>query len=278
MKFSNLKIGGKLAVAFGLVVGLFVVVVVLSMRSNAQNGEMARIIKDENVVKMMHANSVAENGQGNMQIVAEMMISQDFSHIEELFKQMNANRSQNAETIKKLDELVVNEEEMKLYEVMKTNRQTFIKQRNDVIDLLRQSRFDEAGNQYRTVLLPVVANYKKSLDEFTGYQEQRIDAQSEEMLAGNQRTGMLMVGGLLVAALLAALGAWYVTRSIVKPLRDSLEVAEAVAKGDLDHDIVIEGKDETAQLEGAMHQMVQTLTRIVGDIREASKAINSASS
>jgi methyl-accepting chemotaxis protein len=278
MKFSNLKIGGKLAVAFGLVVGLFVVVVVLSMRSNAQNGEMARIIKDENVVKMMHANSVAENGQGNMQIVAEMMISQDFSHIEELFKQMNANRSQNAETIKKLDELVVNEEEMKLYEVMKTNRQTFIKQRNDVIDLLRQSRFDEASNQYRTVLLPVVANYKKSLDEFTGYQEQRIDSQSEEMLAGNQRTGMLMIGGLLVAALLAALGAWYVTRSIVKPLRDSLEVAEAVAKGDLDHDIVIEGKDETAQLEGAMHQMVQTLTRIVGDIREASKAINSASS
>src|SRR5690606_8040867 len=270
-------IGAKLAVAFSLVVGLFMVVAGLTLHNLKQNGELAGVIKDRNVVKMRYANSVADNGQGNMQIVAEMLMSQDYSHIESLYEKMNANREENAKTIKALDELVVDEEELKLYQTMKDNRQNFIVKRNEVIDLLRQSRFEESIHLYNTVLLPAVAEYKQSLSAFTNYQEMRIDEQSAEMLAANEQTAYTMLGGLIVAALLAVLGAWYVTRGIVKPLRESVEVAEAVAKGDLVHDITVDGKDETAQLESAMQQMVATLTRIVGEIRDASGAIDRAS-
>ena len=148
------------------------------------------------------------------------------------YEQMNANRAQNAETIKALDELVTGEEELKLYQTMKDNRQNFITKRNEVIEVLRQSRFEESTHLYNTMLLPAVAEYKASLTAFTNYQEVRIDEQSAEMLAANQRTGYLMLSGLAIAALFAVFGAWYVTRAIVKPLRDSVQVAEAVAKGE----------------------------------------------
>ncbi len=277
MKFANLKIGAKLAVAFSVVVALFVVVAVLAMQVNARNGELAQSIKEQNIAKIKHGASVANNAQENMQIVAEMLISQDYTRIEELTVKLNANRAQNAETLKALDVLIVSDEEKKIYETLKAKRKAFIDQRNAVIELLRNSRFDEGSQQYNTVLLPAVAEYKKVLEEFSGYQEARIDEKSDIMVAGNQRTGMFMIGGVLIAALLAALGAWFVSRAIVRPLRESLEVAEAVAQGNLDHDIVVHGRDETGQLATAMHQMIMTLTRIVGDIREASTLINCAS-
>jgi len=276
MKFSNLKIGAKLGVAFGVVVALFIAVVAIALQSNIENVERAQAIKERNVVKMKNATSIADNAQSNMQIVAEMMISQDYGHIEKLAEQMNANRAENAKLLKELDGLVEEPEEMPLYDKLKADRQTFIEKRNEVIDLLRASRFEEAMHVYMNALLPVVKAYKQSLDKFSAYQERRIDEQSAEMQAGNARTGTLMVGGVIVAALLAAFSAWYVTRAVVRPLRDSIAVAEAVAKGDLTQDVVVKSKDETGQLESAMQQMVHTLTRIVGDIREASDAIDRA--
>lgn len=73
-------------------------------------------------------------------------------------------------------------------------------------------------------------------------------------------------------ALLMAL-AIAITRSIVLPLRRAVEVARRVAEGDLRHDIVTTGRDETAQLLTSMAEMSKELTTLVASLRDSSENV-----
>ncbi|EHA15056.1 methyl-accepting chemotaxis protein [Halomonas sp. HAL1] len=76
-----------------------------------------------------------------------------------------------------------------------------------------------------------------------------------------------------VALLMAAALAITITRSIVLPLRRAVEVAQRVAEGDLRHDIVFTGRDETAQLLSSMAHMSKELTTLVASLRDSSENV-----
>jgi methyl-accepting chemotaxis protein len=85
--------------------------------------------------------------------------------------------------------------------------------------------------------------------------------------------------GFFVVALLAAIWFSYRTvRSITGPLRQAVSFAEHVADGDLRQQVQIEGRDETAQLMGALSKMNAGLHNIVGQVRESAESIASGSS
>jgi len=77
---------------------------------------------------------------------------------------------------------------------------------------------------------------------------------------------------LVLALTLAGLGAAIVlgmalARSIARPLRMSIKVADAVAAGDLSVEIVPEGSDEMAHLQQALQSMVLSLRKVVSTVR-----------
>ena len=76
-----------------------------------------------------------------------------------------------------------------------------------------------------------------------------------------------------VALLMALALAIAITRSIVLPLRRAVEVARRVAEGDLRHDIVTTGRDETAQLLTSMAEMSKELTTLVASLRDSSENV-----
>ncbi|WP_035577593.1 methyl-accepting chemotaxis protein [Halomonas sp. TG39a] len=76
-----------------------------------------------------------------------------------------------------------------------------------------------------------------------------------------------------VALLMALALAIAITRSIVLPLRRAVEVAQRVAEGDLRHDIVATGRDETAQLLTSMAEMSKALTTLVASLRDSSENV-----
>lgn len=68
-----------------------------------------------------------------------------------------------------------------------------------------------------------------------------------------------VIGALLAVALLTLLLAWLLIRSIVVPIRQAVQVAEQVARGDLGSPIVSHGNDETARLLKALASMQYSL-------------------
>lgn len=87
------------------------------------------------------------------------------------------------------------------------------------------------------------------------------------------------IGVLLSMALAVALTivlATLLTRSIVAPLREAVQAAEAIAGGDLSRPIQVEGHDEPARLLGALHSMQQSLKSTILNIVDSSTQLASA--
>ena len=100
---------------------------------------------------------------------------------------------------------------------------------------------------------------------------------SKKEMAQQQR-GILLRTFLVALALFAAgsLLGWYLTGKWLDPVRHMVEVASAVAKGDLTETLSIDSSDEIGVLARSLQEMVANLRRVVDNIQEASVQVASS--
>ena len=94
------------------------------------------------------------------------------------------------------------------------------------------------------------------------------DAEHSTMLA---LTVMVVVAGIGLAG-----GVW-LSRQIVQPLQQSVELAEKVAQGQLNNSIVVNRSDEIGALLDALKKMQDNLAQLVFNIRQGSEGVAAAS-
>ena len=80
------------------------------------------------------------------------------------------------------------------------------------------------------------------------------------------RLQSVLVFGTLLGVIIAALAAWFITRSVVRPLNEAVAIADRVAGGDLSMGPSKVTKDETGRLLGALNQTVERLRDMIGNI------------
>jgi methyl-accepting chemotaxis protein len=92
----------------------------------------------------------------------------------------------------------------------------------------------------------------------------------------DRNTALLVLISLL--SVLSSLGlAVLIIRSITGPLMAAVKVSHRVAAGDLSQPIEVEGRDETAQLQGALRTMQDSLVQTVGQVRGNARQVALAS-
>jgi len=94
--------------------------------------------------------------------------------------------------------------------------------------------------------------------------------------ASNERSIFFVIGMSLLAVLLGILITFLITRVITNPIREAVEVANALAKGDLTKEINIKSTDETGQLLLSMKNMIIKLSSIINQVRGSSDNLSSA--
>jgi methyl-accepting chemotaxis protein len=126
-------------------------------------------------------------------------------------------------------------------------------------------------------LLPHSQVYLAAIEKLANMQSEQIKSLTIEVdgLFRAARNMMLVLG--TVAILAGVLLAWRITRSITLPLHEAVDVAGRVANGQLDSRIEVRTGDETGQLMGALKDMNDNLVRIVGQVRQGTDTIATAS-
>jgi methyl-accepting chemotaxis protein len=106
-------------------------------------------------------------------------------------------------------------------------------------------------------------------------------ANAKEVMDGSvssDRTLMMMLFGLgAVAVVLGIACAAVISGSITGPLAGAVDVAQKVAAGELTSQVHVEGKDETSELLQALKDMNDSLSKTVGDVRNGTEMISTAS-
>ncbi len=100
----------------------------------------------------------------------------------------------------------------------------------------------------------------------------RNDIARSSMIASAARLALV---GITLAIFLPLMG--LTLRSICGPLDQAVSLATRIASGDLSSRVVVEGKDEPARLVKALADMQVSLRNLVGQVRESSESIETAS-
>lgn len=87
----------------------------------------------------------------------------------------------------------------------------------------------------------------------------------------------IMVIGLLVAVILGASIAVFITRLITRPLTRAVEISNQLSEGNLDVQVEVDSADETGKLLTAMENMADKLRKIVLDVKSASDNVAAGS-
>ncbi|HEX7647755.1 MAG TPA: methyl-accepting chemotaxis protein [Noviherbaspirillum sp.] len=91
------------------------------------------------------------------------------------------------------------------------------------------------------------------------------------------RTQYLLLAALVALAVVGAIVALRIVRSITLPMEEAVGYAKRVAAGDLTANIKVASTNETGQLLQALKDMTESLVRIVAEVRSGTDAIASAS-
>ncbi|MEI2831967.1 methyl-accepting chemotaxis protein [Pseudomonas mosselii] len=175
------------------------------------------------------------------------------------------------------DGLIVLPEERTLFDRYQVLERQYMTLQGQVVQLASDGHVQAAAalvNGEMNQLADQMTSTLNELIELNNHQANSATDLAEAVYNGAK----VWVGVLLVIALsLTVVLALALTRSIVRPLGQSLKVAETVATGDLTPQITVQGDDEPARLLAALKSMQQSLRETIGRISDSASQLASAS-
>jgi methyl-accepting chemotaxis protein len=100
---------------------------------------------------------------------------------------------------------------------------------------------------------------------------------TQRALSDSDAISVTMLAGGIASTLLAVILGIFIVRAITAPLNRAVAVAKAVAQGDLNQAILVDGKDEFMLLMAALAHMQSNLGNVVGQVRTGSEGVARAS-
>ncbi|RXZ32376.1 HAMP domain-containing protein [Oxalobacteraceae bacterium CAVE-383] len=279
MKLNNLRVGVRLGGGFAIILLLLAAMLGggiwhLQSTSAAVRNMMATPLTKERLTEEWFRSVVA--GLTRAKAVAK---SSDTS-LEAMFANEGVEsnpRGGNANIAKDIAALGLEPEEQKLFDAVNKNRNAYTKARDALMKAKRAGDSDEATRIFDNDFAQISPRYLASLQAFLDYQRKEIDNTAKAIEEASRQSTILQLalGGL--ALLIGAVLARTLTRSITVPLSQAVEMAESVAGGDLSRNIEVNRGDETGMLLQALKHMNDSLVKIVGEVRNGTNTIATAS-
>ena len=276
MKLSNLKIGTRLGLGFGILCLMMVIMAAVSIvRFDDVDTINTRIIEDD-WVKADAANVINATTRANARRTMELILVTDKARLAHVRERIAENKKTIDEALAVLDKLVVRPEGKQLLATLKSARVEYVKSFSQVGKLVDEGRREEATELLMRETLPALDAMQEPINGLTTLEKKVAVASSMEARETIHTSAVLMsVLGLLAVGFSVVAGV-FITRSIIKPVHEAVHVAKSVASGDLTSNIVVRTPDECGELLQALKDMNDNLVRIVTEVRGGAEVMATA--
>ena len=244
---KNLKIGVRLAIGFAVVVILMIgVAVVGSTRMASINGE-TRVIVDLRFPNVLTLQAATDRSNEIARAIRNALLVGDAATMEKELARVAESRKALTEVLDTLEKHLNTEKGRELLARVRELRAPYGAAVDDVVRLVREGKRQEAVSDLLVKVRPVQTAFMNGLAEFVKFQVELVEqggrrAEDAYVLARN-----VMIGLTLAAMAVAAAIAWWVTRSVTVPIREAVDAAQAMSRGDLTVSIEARSSDETGQ-------------------------------
>ena len=278
MNLRDLRIGVRLGIGFALILTIMVAVLAIgNTLSSKTNTSLINSLQNANTKNVLAAQmkdallqqGIAMRNIGLQHEVAAMRKEEARAKIE----------SEHFSTVRDhLAALGLSEDEKKiLKEIAKLDGELKAPLAEAIEQLQTFNGEQEAARIIVERIGPLNQRAIVEIDKLVAAQ-QKIERETLASSTGFQKnlTYLFIVMGAVAVAAGSLLAVW-LTRSIIVPLRNAVEVTTRVAAGDLTAQVSTAGKDEIGDLLRALKNMDESLLRIIERVRQGTDTIGAAS-
>ena len=280
MNISSWTVRMRLAVGFGLVCGLLVIIVGVGLFSLDRMGRMVDRIVNVEVVKVESANTVAAQASIISIAIRDMLLVSEPADRQKLGENIAQARTVSVKNMELLDRLIVLPKGKELLAKVKDLRSKYVAGQETVLSLIATDKIDEAKAALNKDLRPLLAAYMAGLTELSAFQTEVMQNTAKTAEEADEQAHTMMLGLGLLAILGAIALGYAITRSLLKELGGepsaAADLALAVSQGDFTRTVVLQAGDTTS-LMANLGTMQGNLAQIVSTVRVGSEGVATAS-
>nr|WP_254226754.1 methyl-accepting chemotaxis protein [Burkholderia gladioli] len=272
-----MKIGVRLSAAFGIVVALLIGTTLLGVRNIESSVVRMNGIVSQRYSLIASSTQIKNNGYKASGILSNLLLATNADQAKKYMDDYAVIRKLNADTYAKFEKQLTDEQSKALFRSQFQARSDYGQSVKKFFSLIAANNQEAARDVYQGEMARLQDDYYTLVDKMVDFQAGEMSADVDKATAEGRRAKLQMGIIALCALLISVFTAWFITRSITRPIRSAVVLAEAVAGGDLTHRLDTTGKDEVSRLLAALGKMTDSLNVIVGSVRTGTHAITLAS-
>jgi methyl-accepting chemotaxis protein len=278
MKLHNLKIGTRLAAAFALILVMLIVVAATGLHSMASVNQSMVDITRGNDVEARMALEMRLSVDDRMIALRNIVLLDDPAEMQRQVDRVKVQAEKYDLAARTLDTTFatygIRADEQKM--VADTKAHSAAAQ--PLIDRIRDLGLANENAAARSLLMgdmrTVQRNWQASLDALAESERLQNDQALATSDASYAAARIIMLASSGLAVLCGLILAWIITKGITRPINSAVQVAQAVAAGDLTSHINSTARDETGVLLTALKDMNASLKTIVSEVRSGTDAMS----
>ncbi len=277
MALNNLRVGLRLGLGFGLILLITAVLALSGMWRIGVLSDAGERVATREIEQRLVVEEWAALVRLNWVRTEAFLKAVEMAYMEKLTADIQADTQRADDKARRIAELLqASGHGGQQLAAIQAARQAY-QDKLEEIHALHRGGEPAVGAMVDQQLHPLADAYLQALGALRTDMEAQLRAgqQSTQALAGTSQK--LMGAGLGLALALGAFLAWWVTRSIVAPLRQGTQAAEQIAQGDLTQPLRADARDETGQLLQALAHMQSRLAGIVSEVRRNAEGVAAAS-
>ncbi|MGD9578245.1 MAG: methyl-accepting chemotaxis protein [Syntrophorhabdus sp.] len=275
-RISNLTISKRLAIGFGVILALMIILTVTGIWSlSGMNHKIEQIIKVNNA-KIEHAYAIQNAVSAIDKSVLTIVLSNDETTTKTERQKIETARTTYQTSMATLEKLEATKKGKEIIQELKQNAEISKNANDRALETAASGNIQSAITTI-TGTLQISNMLGSACSDLVHYQQEQTSLGAKDAQATFKRARLLL---LIIGAVVFAFAVFLATglaRSITKPLGYGASIAHRIAEGDLTARIENLRTDETGQLLGAMQNMVENLQRIIGEVKAAASNMASAS-
>ena len=277
MHLRDLKIATRLAIGFGIILFILVMMVLSTIGLNHRNKATLMAGMERSSAKNLQADAMKSATLETGIAMRNIGLQSDVSLMQKEEAKIKQQRKRYDAASDKLQGMGLDAAETStVAEIAALDKEVDVAFKEAIGQVLA---FDSEGAA-KVIASRIDPLNQKTLVALNSLVERQQDAARNFLagsVAGDQRVMLILFALGALAVTLGVGCSLVITRSITVPLAGAVAVAQKVAGGELASPVAVEGRDEISTLLQALKDMNQSLAKTVGDVRAGTESIRIAS-
>ncbi|MBG6077596.1 methyl-accepting chemotaxis protein [Polaromonas sp. CG_9.11] len=276
---NNLKISTRLMILISILSILLIGIGSIGLFGISQSNEALKTVYADRTVPISQLGEIDSLSLANQLFLASSYITPIPEDIAKKTAQIDANIMAIGKIWEAYMASYLIPEEREIARTFAEARAKFVREGlKPAVEALRANDLEDAKLIMNEKVGPLSVPFRAALNALAKLQLEVAKAEYDGAISQYQTIRNAAISAIVAGVLFALVFGLFLIRGITRSLAQAMAASNAVAQGDLTHPILVKGKDEVAQLLTSLSAMQSSLIGIVGQVRQGTDTIATASS